>query len=133
MKVCCLLFLLWDVSMNNNMYVKSNVLIVEADVEIDHHRAERTRKSVDFIMDNMGIDKIIFDFRETQFMDSSGIGLIMGRYEKAKLTGGRVVIANMNSSVDRVIKMSGLDNKICVRNSLSEAIDEMNAYKSKNV
>ena len=107
--------------MNNNMYVKSNVLIVEADVEIDHHRAERTRKSVDFIMDNMGIDKIIFDFRETQFMD------------KAKLTGGRVVIANMNSSVDRVIKMSGLDNKICVRNSLSEAIDEMNAYKSKNV
>lgn len=119
--------------MNNNMYVKSNVLIVEADVEIDHHRAERTRKSVDFIMDNMGIDKIIFDFRETQFMDSSGIGLIMGRYEKAKLTGGRVVIANMNSAIDRIIKMSGLDNKICVRNSLSEAIDEMNAYKSKNV
>lgn len=111
--------------MNDNMYVINNILIINVNEEVDHHSAKLIRKSADSIMDTMGIKDVIFDFRETKFMDSSGIGLVMGRKRKANIYGGEVVIANASNVIERIFVMSGIDKIIRIRQSLKEAVDDI--------
>ncbi len=54
------------------------------------------------------IKHIIFDFRDTKFMDSSGIGLLMGRYRNVIITGGKVVLIKVKPEIDKVMHLSGI-------------------------
>lgn len=83
-------------------------LIVRLNEELDHHNALRIREMADKLIDRNNIKHIIFDFSGATFMDSAGIGVIMGRYKKVIFIGGKTAVANVNSAVDRIFKISGL-------------------------
>ena len=85
-----------------------NVLVVSLIGELDHHSAEEVRVKIDDRISRENIRKLVLDFSGVTFMDSSGIGVIMGRYKKIIFTGGKVAVTNVNSSIDRIFKLSGL-------------------------
>lgn len=70
--------------------IQENCLTIFLPHELDHHSAEEIRKLSDRLVEKNHIKHIIFDFKETNFMDSSGIGVIMGRYKQISLFGGAV-------------------------------------------
>ena len=83
-------------------------LIVRLRGELDHHTSEVTRKRIDSSFFEKDLLNIILDLRELTFMDSSGIGLIMGRYKNAKDRKGELVLVSNNRYIDRILSMSGL-------------------------
>lgn len=83
-------------------------LIIRLKEELDHHNAIRIREKADRLIDRNNIKHIIFDFSGAGFMDSAGIGVIMGRYRKVIFIGGKTAVANVNSTVDRIFRLSGL-------------------------
>ena len=76
--------------------------------ELDHVEAEKLRPQIDTAFDNSPCKHIIFDMGGVQFMDSSGIGMIIGRYKNAQQRGGQVVITNMTLPITRLYEISGL-------------------------
>ena len=67
--------------------VQENCLTIFLPGELDHHNAEEIRKRSDYLIDQNHIRYVIFDFTDTTFMDSSGIGVIMGRYKRIYMLG----------------------------------------------
>lgn len=88
--------------------MRDRCLIAKPVGEMDHHTCERIRLRIDQEYDEQGALHLIFDFKGIDFMDSSGIGLIMGRYRKASLMGGRVVLVHVSPKLDRVFALAGL-------------------------
>lgn len=83
-------------------------MIIQVPNELDHHNAEQIRTETERVLHNRNIRKIIFDFEKTNFMDSSGIGMIMGRYRSIRFTGGRVLAIRVNERIRRVLTLSGV-------------------------
>ncbi len=83
-------------------------LIIRLQEELDHHNAIRIKDVADRLIDRNNIKHIIFDFSGAGFMDSAGIGVIMGRYRKVIFIGGKTAVTNVNSTVDRIFRISGL-------------------------
>ena len=73
--------------MSMEYQVQENCLTIFLPKEVDHHNAEEVKKSADAIIEKEHIKYVIFDFEQTDFMDSSGIGVIMGRYRMICLIG----------------------------------------------
>ena len=69
--------------------VENRTLYVRLDGELDHHLAERVRHKCDVILKSYPIRDIEFDFKNTGFMDSSGVGMILGRYKQLSLSEAR--------------------------------------------
>ena len=96
----------------NIIYQKADKqLLVEINEEIDHHVAEKIRRKVDDEITRHMPRKTIFDFSRVTFMDSAGIGMLIGRYKMMKLIGGSLEIVNISQTVRRILEMSGI-NKI---------------------
>lgn len=83
-------------------------LVIRLNEELDHHNAIRIRDKADKMIERNHIKHIIFDFSGATFMDSAGIGVIMGRYKKVIFIGGKTAVANVNGTVDRIFRLSGL-------------------------
>lgn len=83
-------------------------LVVKLSGELDHHCCDGVRSAVDREISHGGIKNLIFDFGDVSFMDSSGIGIIIGRYKKINELGGRTLIIRAQPQVDRVLELSGI-------------------------
>lgn len=83
-------------------------LVVELDCELDHHNAAMIRESIDYYIISEGARYVVFDFASTTFMDSSGIGVIMGRQKILEGLGGLVFVRNMGKEIRRIFTLSGL-------------------------
>ena len=77
--------------------------------EIDHHSAHWLRMDIDTAIQDRSPKELLLDFSEVSFMDSSGVGLVMGRYKNMKERGGRVVLANMPEYIEKVMNLAGMD------------------------
>ena len=88
--------------------VSDKMLVISMIAELDHHLADEMREVIDDVIDVRGVEDIIFDFSRINFMDSAGIGLIMGRYKKVMFIGGKAAVTNVGNAVDRIFKISGL-------------------------
>lgn len=84
-------------------------LIIHVNGELDHHNAVAIRKMADKKIYDNGIRNILFDFDKTEFMDSSGIGVIMGRYKMVHSLGGKVAVINVGRNVEKILLFSGLN------------------------
>ena len=82
-------------------------LIIHLPKELDHHNCRNLKYETDLLMEENYINKIVFDFSNTEFMDSSGIGVIMGRYKKVCMFGGEVWAAHTSERIKKILKMSG--------------------------
>lgn len=93
----------------NIEYLKENrTLILKIDGEIDHHSCEQIKKEADYEIQKNAPKKLVFDFKNVNFMDSSGIGLIIGRYKYLLRIGGETEIINVNKEIKRILDMSGI-------------------------
>ncbi|MDD7738485.1 MAG: anti-sigma factor antagonist [Fusicatenibacter sp.] len=91
---------------------KGTVLIIRLPAELDHPVSEQIRLESDEIMEEHNILQIDFDFRKTTFMDSSGIGLIMGRFRRIAPIGGKVRIIHAGERMQKILAMSGVTRVI---------------------
>lgn len=80
--------------------------------ELDHHTAAKAREIIDARLERCTPRLCILDFSRVSFMDSSGIGLILGRQRTADLYGGRVVVKNPSRYAEKIIKLAGLGSLI---------------------
>ena len=87
---------------------KEKTLIVKLIGELDHHVAGGVKERIDKKITSGAIKNLIFDFSALSFMDSSGIGFVMGRYRQAHEKGGRAFIVGANDYVDKIFEMSGI-------------------------
>ena len=85
-----------------------NCLMVRMPEEVDHHRASYIREGADRLLVRENVENVVFDFEDTRFMDSSGIGIIMGRYRKISCFGGHVYAIHTDRQIQRIFRMSGL-------------------------
>lgn len=76
--------------------------------EIDHHKAREMRRIIDGEAERLHPVYLLLDFGGVNFMDSSGIGLIMGRYRLMKLLGGYLKVINIPPHLKRIIDLSGV-------------------------
>lgn len=88
--------------------VQENYLTIFLPGELDHHNAEEIRKRSDYLIDQNHIRYVIFDFTDTTFMDSSGIGVIMGRYKRIYMLGGEVCAVHTSERMKKILTMSGV-------------------------
>jgi|SRR5699024_7325852 len=100
-------------------------LIVKLKGELDHHNSETVRKKIDRYFLENSLDNIVLDLTELSFMDSSGIGLIMGRYKNVTSTNGKLVVVSNNSYINRIFKMSGLLKIVDMYPTLEKAISKL--------
>lgn len=91
-------------------------LIFEINEDIDECVVQKIRRRLDNEIERYMPKEVIFDFNKVSFMDSAGIGLIIGRYKVAKLFGGDVEIVNARPSVKKVLEMSGITRIIKINN-----------------
>lgn len=94
--------------MNVNYDSEDKLLLFEMTEEIDHHTTEKIRRRADYEIQRYMPRKAIFDFSGVTFMDSAGIGMIIGRYKLLSMLGGELEIKNVNTSVEKILKMSGI-------------------------
>ena len=97
-----------------------NTLVVKMLGELDHHSSEHVRHKIDNNISSMGISNLLFDFSNVTFMDSSGIGVIIGRYKNITEHGGNVGILNMNKNIKKVFELAGILNLIKEYESIEE-------------
>ena len=92
------------------VHILKNSSVVTAKIEgdIDHHTAAEIRQIVDENISLLKPKVLNLDFSGVQFMDSSGIGLIMGRLKLMKTSNGELKVVNVPKRLERMIKMSGL-------------------------
>lgn len=86
----------------------NKTLTIVLEGELDHYSAEKVRKKADMLIQNEKPNKLVFDMKGVTFMDSSGIGVILGRYRAIAKNGGELDIINAVSSIEKVLKMSGI-------------------------
>lgn len=83
-------------------------LTVQLSGELDHHNAEQTRIMLDTLLRDLSIRELVLDLSGVTFMDSAGLGVVLGRYKTVSLRGGRVMVRGMSASIDRIFRMSGI-------------------------
>ena len=76
--------------------------------ELDESSAIQTRNKMDYLIDTMAFDKVIFDLSELDFMDSTGIGVMIGRYKKLKARSIPCYITNPSAQAEKIFIMTGL-------------------------
>lgn len=88
--------------------LRRGTLTVWLSGELDHHMADRVREEIDGLMEDARVRRLVFDVSQLDFMDSSGIGLIIGRYKRLSRRGGSVAVASPGKRIDKLFQMSGV-------------------------
>jgi len=102
--------------------IRERTLIALPVGELDHLQAERLRVQIDTAFDRSVCKNILLDMQGVSFMDSSGIGMIIGRYKNAEKRGGKLALANMSDTVSRLFELSGLAKIILRAKTVDEAL-----------
>ncbi|WP_281886743.1 anti-sigma F factor antagonist [Paenibacillus sp. YYML68] len=102
-----------------------STLIVRLHGELDHHTAESVKAQMEDAIVRGHSTHIVLSLRDLTFMDSSGLGVILGRYKQITGRGGKMVVCDVNPSVYRLFEMSGLFKILSIQASESEAIQSL--------
>lgn len=84
-------------------------LVARLSGELDHHTAGSLREEIDTAVERLSPKRLRMDFKGVSFMDSSGIGLIMGRYRQMRIIGGDLLVCGAGERVRQMMRMAGLD------------------------
>lgn len=104
---------------------KYRTLVIKLNGDLDHHSAGKLRERIDRELERTGAINAAFDFTHVSFMDSSGIGLIMGRYKIVHALGGKIVIYGLSDNVRRIIEMSGINKLVITAKNLEYGLMEV--------
>ncbi|MDL2289238.1 anti-sigma factor antagonist [Clostridia bacterium OttesenSCG-928-F22] len=87
---------------------KGNCLTVAMQGELDHHCVANVKSQLDRQLEDVKIRELVFDFKNVSLMDSSGIGVIIGRYKIMDARQGKVAVKNPSRAIDKIMSMSGI-------------------------
>lgn len=107
--------------MNSKYEYMDKSLTFEITEEIDHNTTEKIRRKMDNEIEKYMPKKIVFDFNNVTFMDSSGIGMLMGRYKAIRRIGGIAELINVKPSIKKIFEMCGLLKVIPINNKAGVA------------
>ena len=91
-----------------NYRVSGTVLYAFMPREVDHHSSLRLKDGIAKMRVSRPVTSLVFDFSKTDFMDSAGIGMLLGRYKEMAAIGGEVFVRNTSPRVKRILEMSGI-------------------------
>ena len=94
--------------METKFYKKDKILVFKITEEVDDNSVQKIRRRADYEIERYMPKRVVFDFDNVTFMDSAGIGLIIGRYKFANMLGGTLEVANLTNSVKKIFEMSGI-------------------------
>ena len=94
--------------MESKFYEEDKLLVFKITDEIGDCNVQKIRRKADYEIERYMPRKVVFDFDSVTFMDSSGIGLIIGRYKFTNMLGGKLEVANLTQSVKKIFEMSGI-------------------------
>ena len=101
--------------MDVKMKLSGNTLTALIEGDIDHHNAKEIRESIDRKIEEESPELLELDFSKVQFMDSCGIGLIMGRYKLMHALDGNLQVINIPENIKKLIKLAGLASLNIIR------------------
>ena len=104
--------------MEKRLQRSGNILQVKVPAEVDHCFTDTLREEIDRRVQTEDIKILEFDFSETEFMDSSGIGLLMGRYKLMSALGGKVTIIHAGERIQKILMLSGIHKIIPMEREL---------------
>ena len=102
--------------MSVKIEISGEVVTAYLDGELDHHAAKAIREEIDRTVERNTPSLLVLDFRDVTFMDSSGIGLVMGRYRLMKGLNGEIHVCNPSPQIEKVMKLSGVDRLANLQN-----------------
>lgn len=109
---------------------KAFTLIVKIQGEIDHHCAAMLKEKIEREFQRSDAKNLIFDFEAVTFMDSSGIGMVIGRYKSVLSVGGKTVVVNANERVSKIFQMAGMQKIIPQYDTIMEALEALGGVKN---
>ena len=103
---------------------KGRYLVVPVGKELDHHQAQMIQKGICSFKNNSGFRHILFDFEQTEFMDSSGVGMLIGYYKEMSALGGRVAVSGVRPRIEKLFYVSGLHKIIKTYSKVEDVFHE---------
>ena len=100
--------------------IENGVLTVTLRGEIDHHSAVSVRTEIDALIYELRPQKTVLDLSEIDFMDSSGLGLIMGRYALMQRIDGELTLKNPNERIVKIFELAGLGRIVKIEEDAEE-------------
>ncbi|AIQ64710.1 Anti-sigma F factor antagonist [compost metagenome] len=113
--------------MNSHVQMEQHrgVLVVRLTGELDHHAADYVRMDLDEAILRRQVEHLVLNLKDLQFMDSSGLGVILGRYKLIRGKGGKMVLCDANPAVRRLLDMSGLLKIMSLYDSEDSALTDL--------
>lgn len=108
--------------MHLKFHMTDEILIASAFGELDHHSATAVRDEIDHTMESFQCRHLVLDFEKVTFMDSSGIGVVLGRYNKVTKKGGRIFLAGCSEFVEKILYMAGVFTVVDRQKNVEDAI-----------
>ena len=115
--------------MEMTLIQKHRMIVMKVSGVIDHHTAGKMRAVLETELKRTGAVNIALDLKDVGFMDSSGVGMIIGRYKTVSALGGSIIIYNASSQIKRLLRMSGMQKIVIICETLREGIDIINGKR----
>ncbi len=112
-------------SLTIDMELIEDVLCIRLGGELDHHTADDLRRQITKKIEDYDIRHIVLNLGDLSFMDSSGLGVILGRYKQIKQDHGEIVVCELSPVIQRLFEMSGLFKIIRVEPSEQNALKRL--------
>ena len=108
-------------SLSVNFYLRDKSIFIRLIGEMDQDTVGNLREKLIEIIEKYDIKNIVFNMKNLSFMDSTGIGIIIGRYNQLRLKGGKIIICCINRNIEKIILFSGLPRICLIKNDEEEA------------
>lgn len=105
--------------------VREDTLLACITGNIDHHTAKAAREKIDSELVDCGAKKLVLDLSMVEFMDSAGLGLILGRYAKISAAGGTLTVRDPSDAIVRIIKMAGAEKYVSIEHTSKRTHNKM--------
>lgn len=110
--------------MESKFYAEDKLLVFKIIDEIDDCTVQKIRRKADYEMERYMPKRVIFDFNSVTFMDSAGIGMVIGRYKFANMLGAKLEVRNLTQAVKKIFEMSGILKLIPVTDGQSVPVSD---------
>ena len=112
-------------SLQIDVEYKRQALIVRLSGELDHHSAQTVKATLEEAIERGRVHHIVLSLKDLSFMDSSGLGVILGRYKTVTARGGKLIICGVNPAVRRLFELSGLFKIVALYENEREALGSL--------
>lgn len=100
--------------MENYLMIQKNCLFVFLPAEIDHNIVSELQLQIDRGLMDERVKHLVFDYEKTTFMDSSGIGLVVGRHQKISKVGGQLLAIHLNERIKKIMQLAGIEKYVYI-------------------